>query len=593
MAVKPRTEWLIYGAIAFLGIMPALQHPGSVVGEGADAFGTWWFYDWIRRCVENGWNPSWTPDFYYPLGKGIFAHTGNNFVDAVLSVPFQWIFGPYFYFPIFIWVLQVGNAAMFRPLARHVLGEEGVFPATLLYTTSPFVIFELTAGRPTQAMVWFFPAAALYLLKLIENPGWRPALGLGLAVAVSGWTYWFSLYALVFLLTPLLLVQLRKATDPRKTLLWIGGAALLCLAMILPAVQGMSAEVKAKTVPGMTVTNAWFSLPEALSNNVNPDLHGLVLLETYGTSVISTPVVLLILAFSLWKRPLKGQGWLLAAAVVVLFAIGPVLRLGSGDAIPLPWYLILYNKAPFFQRLWFPYRLVGAAFVPIALLGGALLLQRPKWLSMLAGVGMLAGQIWWKNWPLAWHDGRPPPMLQTLEPAGVLFLPMRVQHDGLMWQTWMKMPTFGGMGESASVFWPEGYERWLKDPFLRALREASLKPEKAQGTAMEAPAWLLRLGYRWVLYRQDVALFEQSKLAGSAPDLRRVAWGVDSLSRVLGPPDGVDGPVVLWDLKHEGSLDPNYHATPERLKSPAWVEAAAPSFQRHIEEAEKQGRPMR
>ncbi|HNH46567.1 MAG TPA: hypothetical protein PKY30_05995, partial [Myxococcota bacterium] len=95
MAVKPRTEWLIYGAIAFLGIMPALQHPGSVVGEGADAFGTWWFYDWIRRCVENGWNPSWTPDFYYPLGKGIFAHTGNNFVDAVLSVPFQWIFGPY------------------------------------------------------------------------------------------------------------------------------------------------------------------------------------------------------------------------------------------------------------------------------------------------------------------------------------------------------------------------------------------------------------------------------------------------------------------------------------------------------------------
>ena len=41
------------------------------------------------------------------------------------------------------------------------------------------------------------------------------------------------------------------------------------------------------------------------------------------------------------------------------------------------------------------------------------------------------------------------------------------------------------------------------------------------------------------------------------------------------------------------SLDPNYHATPERLKSPAWVEAAAPSFQRHIEEAEKQGRPMR
>src|SRR5262245_36807653 len=111
------------------------------MGDGVDAYGTVWFYWWIRTCMAHGGDPSYTNLFYFPDGKDIFAHTGNNFVDAVLAAPLGWLFGSVASSPIFAGVILFGNAVFFRELARRWFPDaKSLFAATLLFEVNPYVL---------------------------------------------------------------------------------------------------------------------------------------------------------------------------------------------------------------------------------------------------------------------------------------------------------------------------------------------------------------------------------------------------------------------------------------------------------------------
>ena len=68
-----------------LYVLPAIIS-STVIGEGIDLFGTLWFYWWVDIWEMGQKDPTL---FFYPYGKDFFAHTGNNLVDAYLSIPFQ------------------------------------------------------------------------------------------------------------------------------------------------------------------------------------------------------------------------------------------------------------------------------------------------------------------------------------------------------------------------------------------------------------------------------------------------------------------------------------------------------------------------
>ena len=128
-----------------------------IIGDGVDMYGTFWFYWWISECLSTLTSPGFTDVMFHPLGKDIFAHTGNNFVDAVVAQPFQALLGFPRYQPVFVGVVLFVNALAMRPLARRVLGRGGAglswggFAAVLLWMANPFILFELMTGRLTQA----------------------------------------------------------------------------------------------------------------------------------------------------------------------------------------------------------------------------------------------------------------------------------------------------------------------------------------------------------------------------------------------------------------------------------------------------------
>lgn len=542
---EPRrlSRWSLHLALALAGVVPTLTRTGHTVGDGVDAFGTVWFYWWIRRCVERFADPSWSNLFFYPDGKQVFADTGNNFVDAVLSVPFQWALGPTLYSPVFVLLLQLGNVLSFQALARYLWGPTRTsFFATVLWQVSPWILFEFTAGRPTQGMAWFLPLAVVYLLRTLREPGWGAAGRLGLTVGLAGWTYWFSGYFLVFLLIPLLVAERPGRAALGRLAVAVGVCALLVLPAAIPMVRAIGAGI----VPGLSGAGDG---PRLLANNVEQDLHGLWLMETQGAPLFTSPAwgIPLVLAVA-WPglRVPGGRGrWVAALLVTGVLALGAGVRVGEGASVPNPIYLWLYEHLPFFDRLWFPYRFASVMFLPAIVLVAAWWerLGARTWLAALLVVAGLGGQAARGDWPFRSHDARPPAALDVLatRPGGVVFLPMGIQHDGLCWQTFFDRPTFGGMGESAPIFWPDGYRRRMKNAYAAALAGAARRrpvDPVADSARDEVVGW----GFSWVVLRLDL-VEERSGAAARAPT-------VSAVEAVVGhPPEAVGDEVVVWAIR--------------------------------------------
>ncbi len=544
--LRPGLRWSLHLLLAVAGVVPALVR-GHVPGDGVDAYGTDWFYWWIRTCLAHGGDPSHTGLFFYPDGKDIFAHTGNNFVDAVFAAPAAWVFGPVLYLSVVYVGIQLLNAATFRPLAVDELGEGAAADvATFLWQLNPFVLFELGAGRPTQAMVWFLPAAVLYFRRVARGPTLANVAWFGLSVAMTGWTYWFNAYFLVFLLLLLVPATLREAPSRRRAVVGWVASAVVCALLVLPAGIQMAGAIRSGAVPGVGSAS-----PVALANNVEQELHGLWLMETRGEPLFTQPVWLLGLLLSLvWAR----SRWTVALLALVFLGIGAGVRVGD-TLIPHPVYLLLYRYLPFFDRLWFPYRIAAVAFVPATFLlvhTWRRLGSRP-WVAVVGLALSLAGQL--AIWPFPTHDPRPPALVidLTRSPGGVIFTPMRIQHDGLAWQTFFQRPTFGGMGESASVFWPRGYKERMRNGFIRALSDATTRPDHPTDHAPAQRAQIERLGFRWVVLRpslvRQLADVESDRTGTVVDPEVRVDAAITRTTAVIGSaPVGSEGDAVVWDL---------------------------------------------
>ena len=586
---RPRQELVVYLLVAVLGVLPALLQPLAMVGDGVDAFGTWWFFDWIRLCIENLGDPSTTRFFFWPHGKDNFAHTGNNFVDAVLSVPLQWVLGAR-YQPFWVVVVLLGNALTFRPFARLVLGDDDrAFAATLLWLVNPYALFEITAGRPTQAFLWFVPAVPYFLILVARHGRRRDVFWLGAACALVGWSYWYQSFFVALLLLPVVLAELRAAPSRRQALLMWSAALAVAVLIVAPAAIPMARLWSSGGTPGGVPTaQSIFALPGGIGNSVGEELYGLSLMEQYGARLLTNLTWALPIAWAIFRRRLPWRWWV-GAALCVAIGLGPGIRLGEQLVVNVP-YMVLYRYVPFFNRLWFPYRFVSCVFLVAALgIAAALPAARVRLAAVLLAVVGLAEQTRNAAWPFTWHAVRCPELLVEAgkEGGALVFLPFRIQHDGLIWQTFFRLPTFGGMGESAPVLWPKQFKRQLSTPAAQALRMASTGRDPMPQLPPGSWVPLTSHGFRWVALRRDLVHIEQMHL----PSIPEPGEAVGRLTTLLGPPVGVDGGVVLWDLKGGWSPSAAFLPTAYNLSDEGWTPAGAPEWSSRLAEQGRQGRP--
>ena len=597
-----RLEWCVYAAVAAIGVAPALLAGSHVVGDGVDLYGTIWFFWWVRDCLEHFRSPGFTDLFFHPLGKDIFAHTGSNFVDAYLSVPFQWVLGFPTWQPVFTGVLLFGNAWTFRKLAIRVIGlGPAAFAATLLWQTSSYVLFEITAGRPTQALLWFLPLAIERWLAFESHGRWRDAFAAGLFWACQAWTYWFMGHFIGLALLWLWLGGRSDTVDRKRFVLGIMLCAGSALVLVAPGLISMWLAVGAERVPGLSSPEAGlFDPPGSVDNNVSTTLHGYWLMERLGCPMLLHVTWLGGLAVALvWGR--AKWRWIGLAAITLFVAFGPNLPAGSGASVRSLPYLLAYNVVPFFDRLWFPYRMLSVVFLALSVaiglgLKGLFARYRLSDRAKLACVlGVLCISLFeqnrWATWPFVARDVEVPKVYDLIgeHGGGVIHLPIGVNQPAIIWQTIHHQPVWGGMGENARALWPEGYDRRLRIPFIRYLTRALERPEQATPPSGDGGrSGLESEGFRWIVLHRDYAesiQFQRGLRPGGGgfrEDLGVAA--TKALIAGLGDPVAVEGSLVVWHLQREIAVPEELRPTQTRLETKIWAQEGVPAYEKILRE---------
>ena len=601
----------LLGLIALGAVSAALLSEGHVVGDGVDLFGTFWFYWWIADCVAQLRGPSFTDLMFFPLGKDIFAHTGDNFVDALVSVPFQWLLGFPRYQPVFVGFLLWGNGITFWWLARKLMGHgQAAVIAAALWMVNPYVLFECMTGRFTQAFVWFLPLALLSYESIGERK-WA-SVGMGLFTALQAWTYWFMGYFMALAFAWLFVVDWVSGHRDRRVLAkGVGIAACVCALLVLPAGWAMDGLASSGDVPGLSPPGGvenWRDLlvpPGAMGNNVASFLHGYVLMERQGQPMFASLVWgggLLVFVAAPAIGWLPRVRWAGLVMVALLFAVGPVWPKGGsvitgGEGWVMPHYMLAYHWLPFFDRLWFPYRLISIAFMGSAIALGLLINAVEKrwgktWALGLAG-GMLGIALWEQNahlaYPLLHRQMQPPDSMQVIGEAGggLIELPLRTARVSIAWQAVHHQPTFGGMAENAPLLWPDGYRARLRQPFIRFLDVVARDPTTELTTTMDEADGLIDEGFRWVVLDRHLvdsnAHHSRYGRTASPEALAKLPFDVASrLEAVLGPPTMVDGALVIWDMLDTVVVPQALSPSSDGQDARSWRTHDMPAYEEHL-----------
>ncbi len=624
-------EWGAYLFVAIIAVLPALLSGSAVVGDGVDLYGTLWFYWWIQDCLVHLHNPGFTDLFFYPLGKDIFAHTGDNFLDALVALPFRALLGFPRYQPVFVAFVLLGNALTFRVLARRVLnGAHGrslpsspllreilagprlpvsAFAAVLLWQSCSYTLFEITCGRLTQAFLWFLPLAMERFLVLGTSAARRRDVVLtGVFMALQAWTYWFMGHFMLLLMCWLGSLQFLRTPFRGRLLLRYAMAALCALLLVAPALLPMMAAAHDGNLVGLGAsTGSLLELPATPGNNVSDTLHGYWLMERWGAPMLGycTWMGGILLALFLGRDRLT---WMGGAALMLLFALGPAVPLSDGNTISNLPYILSWHLVPFLSRLWFPYRLVVMAFLCLSL---AIALALDKLFRILgnakngrlsrAGRGpvplavvlaLLALNLFEQHrqleWPFVTRDFSVPETFRWIgrEGGAIIHLPIGINQPSIVWQTIHHQPMFGGMGENARLLWPEGYKKRLKRQPIYFFRKVIYHPDiPAPRNSSIGLNSLLDEGYRWVVLHRELVDTVGRRLLDSDPDKRDFADTLpfkvtNRLMEVLGSPSATEGPLVVWDLYGEARPPAKLLPTKESLETRTWKPENEPAYEK-------------
>jgi hypothetical protein len=619
-----RSHWelILFVAIALWAVSNALR-PGHVVGDGVDMYGSLWFFWYAKEALESFSNPSVTDLFFYPLGKNIFTHTGNNLLDAYLSAPFQWLFGFPGWSRWWVGFVLVGNALSFRVLARHLFASKNVaLAATVAWQMNPYVLFELTCGRYTQAFLIFLPLAVWAFLKMQEDERWRWPLIAGCLTGLQAWTYWFMGYFMAFAFLCLAVEAFYRSRRGGLSMAWrpllsrMALSGLAALLVVLPGLWAMSHAASDQLVPGLASgSKALWSLPPDLANNVSQALHGYDLFGTRGPPMLTLwtwgPLLLL------WIVVGPGRArWLPIFVFAVVFSLGPFPTLwGFEDPQVMPHYMAAYHYLPFFDRLWFPYRILVMAFfvgaLAIGFLAERLAHLRPNWGRripiLLVGFVACTGleQSRFGIFPLVSRDLSPPIVFDWIasqedeKSQAIIHLPFGPSQPNIVWQILHERPLWGGMGENANLLWPEGYRRRLKNSFFKSLLRAVNEDKEISLERPYVPVqrvMIEREGFRWVVLDRAILMQETRLKKGPSQVEALTAYVqnvVERISLTIGTtPVVAEDRFVVWDLLDRAVAPAELQPNLERLTAITWELVDVPVYEKALVESGRAERPL-
>lgn len=516
---------LIYLLAGCFVLSQTLFRAHVVVGAGPDMIGSLWMHHntWVR--LQAGESPFAAPDMYYPEGIDVFKYTGGNLLDAVLALPLIALFqGAFDYLDVLsLCIILANGIAMQALLGRLQITGPIAWGSAALFATNPFVVQELGAGRPTQALLAFIPLALWGLWDLGQTTSslWRSALLFGSMTALAGMTYWFSLWFMVIGALPVALALLYRSQRRGWFLLGLGAAIGICILLCLPFLWAMYQELQQGPLVRMGEAD-WRRNPQAQELRL-------------GDALKMVGHISWIAGILLALRRRDSWPWLIGGLSCVLVAAGFCFK----EGVPNPFWIIPYSYFPFFRRLAFPDRIMGMAFGLLSI-AAALGAQRlaPRWGLVVLIMALL--EIGSQRHPSQslWPDETLSAQI-IADPGPVIQLPCGLGASQMVWQIRHGAPIFGGMLERIPQTWPLSFNERVWNPFIESLCMAPLNVSVAYTLQQQQ---VITKDFRWALLDKTLRppIFSSTPYTGQSAEQAMIA--------LLGPPVLSSSEGALWDL---------------------------------------------
>lgn len=566
MSRLARMDWLAALVAVSVVVWPALGQFGeSVLGTRyVDGFGTQWWYWYFDEMVAGRQGLLHTDLLFYPSGKEIFAHTGGNLLDAALSWPIRRIFPAAAAYNLWIVALTASNVLAGSYLGRTTTGLPG-WPSGLLLGLNPYVLREIEEGRPTQA--WLaLPALALAGVWSARRPA--ALVGTGLAVAATGWLYWYYGLILGGLAAVVGVVRVARAADKGWEFARLAAAGGVAALVVSPGVWLILRPLNAGNVPGLLDFAGSGPLAPLALRTLEGDeagLHVFAPLLGVGGGLVddgglrflpgdpSGSYVGLVAAMVAVGLLIRERNWalLLAAALVaglsITVAVGPALVVGDEFIINRPWLWVV-SRLSVLHRWWWPGRAIIGALLGLAMV--APVLARMRWVLPLLPMALLVELVKTPNLPLqTWRAPTPAPLLCLAggPPGAVIDLPFFSDQRNLWFQTIHHRPMLGGMLMKKPSFGSApAWKLRQENSFLAVLLDlgdAKLSRNLAYIPADRAA--ILASGFRYIVVdksRMEGVAVGRSPGGSVWPRVRRL------LGEVVGEPDTEDEVVAVYAL---------------------------------------------
>jgi hypothetical protein len=340
----------------------------------------YWNEWWVQQALTTGQSPFYTPYLFHPTGLSLVY---NNFawlnIVAWLALK-PWVGGLAAHNLSLLVNLALCGFAAFL-LTRDVTGDGlAAFLAGLIYQCWPFRLSQL--GHPNLVSTQWIPMSLLFLIRALRQGRRRDGALAGVFLALTGYARWQQLVPAAIVGSIYLVSTLPGGWASRRrsvqALLLAGGVAAVALAppamLLLNAQRTTPVDLLMEEEETIKQTDLLAYLTPSASHPVLGSLTRPAYERYYADysggffAAYIGAIALALALLGVWKARRDALPWAIMAFVLLLLALGPVLRLGGQlyPAVPMPYRLAA--RLFVVRLLRFPARFNMFLALPVAVL---------------------------------------------------------------------------------------------------------------------------------------------------------------------------------------------------------------------------------
>jgi len=365
------TIFIIYAILAIMMTWPLVtQITTHLPGGSGDTYLHYWNGWWVQQAFSTAQSAYYTDHIFYPNGVSLVTHN-IAWLTILPWLLFEPLIGGIAGYNVVMWLnFALCGCALFWLTYKLTDNVYAAFLAGLIYQAWPFRLSHLS--HPNLMATYWIPIFFLFLIYTIRKGRWSSGLLAGLAFAMIGYTRWQQLIpATVMALTYFVLTLPSWLPKRREIFFPLVLAGSMALIALLPAILLLTQEVGQENSANLLhqAGNDETLMQTDLLAYLTPGrAHALLSSQTAprydryypdrSTSRHYVPyiglVTLFLLLLGIWYQRWQSVPWLLMALILILLALGPLLRVNGEfyEEVPTlygalsPLYIIRLMRSP-------------------------------------------------------------------------------------------------------------------------------------------------------------------------------------------------------------------------------------------------------